>query len=354
VDRAVLVTGTIIAALLIALVALSSLLEYANPVFVNGSDTASRIDDVLGNMIAARYPDIAVGPARCPLLLNLTGKRTARCTLPVGENDMRVEVEKPYVRGFVPVFRNLDGIFVRRDAERTIAAQLADRYGETFDVRCPGPAVRVVDEAMPVTCSIAASDVLRRGIEVHVSGQDGDVRAEELASIPSRAERVFGREIAERKEGSIAIPGRAMESYVRGSASADARGEVGRRGLAGTAHCPPRIALHEGGLTTCTVRVGGVSLTYDVHFEKGPGLYVQAQKRIEVVALLREIATRYYERPTYTGGKPLAARVDCGAGRVAFVEPGSSVPCTVRISNETRSFAFEIDDPEGHFTIVED
>ena len=353
-DRAVLVMGAIVAAVLIGLGALSSLADYARPVFVNGSATASQIDDVMGSMIAARFPDVAVGRAHCPVVLNLTGKRTALCGLPVAAGEMRVRIAIPNEGGYPPPFQNLDALFVTREAERTIAARFAEQYGEPFDVRCPGAAVRVVADHTSVTCSIEAPDVLRRGVDVGVSGQDGDVRVPDLASVPTRAARVFGREIAEQKEGSVAIPGRAMESYVLGSASADAGGAVGRRGLTGAAHCPPHIVLYEGGLTTCTVRVGGLVLTYDVHFEKGPGLYVQARKQIEVVALLRDIATRYFERPQYTGGKPLAAYVDCGAARVAFVEPGSSVPCTAKVGNDTHSFTFEISDAEGHFSIVDD
>jgi hypothetical protein len=102
------------------------------------------------------------------------------------------------------------------------------------------------------------------------------------------------------------------------------------------------------------VLVGGLALTYDVHFEKGPDLYVQAQKQIEIIALLRDIAMRYFERPQYTGGKPLAAYVDCRAARVAFVEPGSGLPCKVKVGNDTRAFSFEIGDAEGHFSIVDD
>ena len=352
-DRAVLIAAAVLAAIVVSFGALWALREYARPVFVNGHDTAIRIDDVEGDMIAARFPDAAVGPARCPPLLNLTGTRTALCTLPIAAGEMHFEVQQPYVRGLPPAFHEVDALFVARDAERSIAAQLAERYGEPFDVRCPGPAVRVVD-ATPVTCSVEAADVPRRGIDVHAVGQDGSVQAEELASVPTRLTRVFGRAVAERKQGSIVVSGRAMESFVQGSASADAGGEVGRRGLIGAAHCPARIALREGGHTVCTVIVGGLPLTYDVHFEKGPGLYVQSQKRIEVVALLREIAARYFSRPKFTGGKPLAASVHCEAGPVAFVEPGSSLRCDAKVGKEHFSFDFDVDDPEGHVSIVED
>lgn len=120
-------------------------------------------------------------------------------------------------------------------------------------------------------------------------------------------------------------------------------------------HCPPRIALREGDHTTCTLSVGGLRLRYDVHFEKGIGLAVSADQQIEPLARLREIATRYFERPRQTGGKPLLAHVDCGAKKVALVEPGTAVPCTAKVGDDDDiPFTFRIDDAQGDFTIVED
>ena len=73
-----------------------------------------------------------------------------------------------------------------------------------------------------------------------------------------------------------------------------------------------------------------------------------------MIAVLREIAARYFERPAFTGGMPLAAHVDCGKAAVAFVEPGTSVPCTASVGDRRYSFSFEIDDANGAFSIVED
>ncbi len=79
---------------------------------------------------------------------------------------------------------------------------------------------------------------------------------------------------------------------------------------------------------------------------------MQARQRSLVVALLRDVAIRYFERTTYTGGRPLLPRVDCGTDPVAFVEPGSSVPCTATVGDKKYAFAFQVNDPEGGFTIV--
>jgi hypothetical protein len=185
-----------------------------------------------------------------------------------------------------------------------------------------------------------------------VSGHDGDVYAEELSGVTKRAARILGADAAARTEGGVDVDGHAMERYVRGSASADFRGEVGRRGLVGAARCPSRIALREGGRTTCTVNVGGLPLRYDITFEKGPGLVATAEKKIEVLAALREIATRFFSRAVYTGGKPLLVSIDCGAAPVAFIEPGSSVPCTANVGQDRYGFAFRFTDASGGFSIV--
>ena len=350
-DRFVLVMAAIVTAVLIACGTLWALREYATPLFVNGPETADRIDQEVGDLIAARFPAAAVGAAHCPPFLDLTGHRTAECTLPVSGAELHLVIDSDFVRRIAPAPGTTDALFVAPDAERTLAAQLTQRFGERFEVRCPGPEVRVISRA-PAICSVEAPDLARRGIEVTAYGYAGAVYAEPLRGLSTRAERIFGRDVAERTEGSVVIAGSALERYVQGDASADERGEPGRRGLVGRARCPSRIVLREGSHATCTVRVGGLPLRYDVHFEKGLGLRVDTPRNIMVVAALREIAVRYFERPHFTGGKPTLSHVDCGRAAVVLVEPGSSVPCTAKVGADTYSFVFQIDDATGGFRIL--
>ncbi len=350
-DRAALWAALVIAGVLLAYGALSLLREYADPVFINGGQTASRIDAQMGDTIAARFPAVAIGPASCPPVLNLTGRRTGHCVLPVAGSELRIDVGKsgPYAR---PELESANALFVARDAEVALRAQLLARYGEPFDVRCPGPDVRVIVSG-GVTCSVEAPDVLRRGIEVTVSGISGAVFAEKLPGIDTREARTFGADVASRTEGGVTVTGAAMERYIRESAAAEANGEVARRGLLGAVHCPPHIVLREGSRRKCTLWAGGLPLRYDVRFEKGLGMYLEVDQQIQPLAQLREIATRYFERPRYTEGKPLQARVDCGVEKVVFVEPGSTVPCTVKVGKESIDFAFQFFDRQGGFTIEE-
>ena len=351
VDRAVLLVALVAAGVLIALGAYFVLGEYVRPAFVNGPATAERIDTEVGHIVAARFPNITVGAARCPRVLNLTGDARGRCALPVGDTELHFDLVKMSDTGDAEL-QGVDALFVATYAERVLAAQLAERYGEPFDVRCPGAPVRVLDRGEKLACSVEAPDVPRRGDEVTVSGHDGAAYANELAGVTTRAVRILGADVATRTEGSIEVDGHAMERYVRGSASADFHGEVGRRRLVGAARCPSPIVLREGGRTTCTVRVGGLPLRYDVTFEKGPGLAVTAGKKIEVIAVLREIAARFFERPVYTGGKPLLATIDCGKAAVAFIEPGSIIPCTAKVGENEYGFAFRFTDASESFSLV--
>lgn len=334
--------------------ALFALHDYATPRFVNGGDMARRIDAEMGDVIVARFARVAVGAAQCAPVIDVTANRKGRCVLPVAGSELRVDIEQ-YGPNSPPVLTNADALFVTPDAETALRAQLLERYGEPFDVHCPGPDVRLIAEEEPtVTCSVEAPDVLRRGISVTVIGIQGDLHAEEIPSVPKRAERTFGTAVASRKDGSVSVGGPAMERYIRDSAAADARGEVAGLGLLGAVHCPGRIVLHEGDRTTCTLWAGGLPLRYDVRFEKGLGLYVETDQGIEPVAQIREYAARYFERPQYTGGKPLAVRVDCGAQKVAFVEPGTSVSCTATVGQDERSFTFHYNDRNGDFAVSED
>jgi hypothetical protein len=248
-------------------------------------------------------------------------------------------------------FSAVDALFVRHDGERTIAGHLEQMYGERFAVRCPGAAARVLRGLESVSCEIEAPDVTGRTITVRPYGYGGDVIAGELPSVEPREARVLGADVAARREGSVAVAGPALERYVRGSTASQARGEVGRRGLVGRAHCPPRAVLHEGSHVRCTVVVADVTLRYDVHFEKGLGLRVEPDTSVAVVAPLREVATRYFKRRNSMGGAPLHVDVNCGTVPVIVVEPGSTLRCLADVGDGSFDFTFRFTDAQGGFTI---
>ena len=100
------------------------------------------------------------------------------------------------------------------------------------------------------------------------------------------------------------------------------------------------------------MRIASLTQQYDVHFDKGSGLRFDTEKSVAVVPALRDVATRYFERPTYTGGTPANVHVDCGRDLVVFVEPGSALPCVANVGAKEIGFHVAILDPTGSFTIV--
>lgn len=346
-DRAVLIGAGLLGAVLVSFGALWALRDYAFPVFVNGDVIARQVDRRVGDMIAARNPAVRVGAARCPPLLDLTGRRSARCAIPIAGDELAVDVAMRSDRRDLEV-HEVDVLFVRRTGERSIADDLEQQHGEPFAVQCPGAAVRVLHAPPFVTCEIEAPDLSRRQVSLPFV-YSGNLGVGGVGSLMSRAARVLGTAVAERREGSVTIAGSALERYLRGSAAYLSDGEVGRRGLLGAARCPSRIVLHEGTHVRCTVVIADVTLTYDVHFEKGLGLRTDPSSSVAVIAPLREIAARYFGRRST--GRTSHVDVNCGTIPVIVAEPGSTLRCFGDDGVGSFYFTFRFTDAQGGFTI---
>jgi hypothetical protein len=347
VDRA-LIFVLVIAIGCLMLAGLWTKRAYLAPVLVSGKNFESLIDGEIADMTAARNPSVSVGHAHCPFFLDLTEARVVRCTLPVSDAQMSIRVATDDTQHPVVVSEN--ALIVLPDAERRIAGLLELQYGERFDVHCPGSRVRLINNDDSFVCWVAAADVERRRLEVDVSGSDLGPRA--LKHVPTRLERLFGRAVAEQRSGGVELAGPVVETYVRGSAAGQGKGEMGRRGLVGRAHCPRVVALHGRSHVRCTVQVGGPAEIYDARFDEGRGLEIEAQSTAIVLPAVREVAERYFERTWDTGGKPFRAVVDCGRQSVALVEPGAFVPCTATIGGDKANFAIRVLDQQGSYDFV--
>ena len=351
-DRTVLIAAAVLAAVLVCFGTLWALHDYAQPVFVNGDRVARNTDIMVGDMIAARFPDIHVGSARCPELLDLTGERSARCTIPIAGDELAISAAVRRDGRGVKV-ESVDALFVTRDGERTIARRLEEMYGERFAVRCPGAAVRVVEPPATVSCTAEAPDTMRRALEVAPYGDLGAVHFGELGGVTTREARILGAVVAARREGSVMVAGPALERYLRGSAAFLNQGEVGRRGLVGAVHCPPQLVLHEGTHARCTVAVADVVLSYDVHFEKGLGLRADHDTSVAVVPALREFALRYFQRRGIDVHVPSHVDVNCGTIPAIAEEPGSTLRCRADVIGAPFFFNFRFLDADGGFTMEE-
>lgn len=314
-----------------------------HPVMLSGEDAQQLVDIEAGRMLAARHPGIAVGPARCPFLLNLTGGRREECTIPVAGKTMRVNVVRHEAGGggleiVSYAVRDVDALVVKSDAERRVASQLGERYGVPFTVRCDGPPVRVIPINEKFECRIDAPTIYADRDAVKAVDRDGDVVADSLPSGDTALVRFLGREIAERKNGGVDFPGERLERYLRATAGSPSQHEelVARR-LIRSVRCPKRVVL--GGLkrVTCAERLAGTEVKAGVRFDEGRGLVVE-QPAVVVVKALQEISQRYYEDRMRAAHRKPTSRVHCdvsdesgavqrAAREVAVVEPGDEVLC---------------------------
>lgn len=322
---------------------------YLHPIFANGNETALRIDSQIGDMLAARVPALDVGHAACPMILDLTNHRLDRCTIPVSGAVLPVVVtvhagEKPGL--FVD-----EALVVTANAERRLVESLDATYGEHFTARCPGPAVRVFPRPEAFSCSVEAPDLARTNIDVTSGGLDSAVYPASLAHISTRETRMLGQDTAERREGGVVLDGSTLARYLREKAASDADGAVGRRGLVGPARCPRRVVLNARARARCTVVIGNRTESYDARFDEGRGFVVEGEHTVVVIAAVREIATRYFEREAQSGGKPLRAVVDCGRNSVALLEPGATLPCTIEAGGQKRAFSARVTDDAGALAV---
>jgi hypothetical protein len=280
-------------------------------------------------MLAVYHPELAVGRAHCPFLLNLTGPGShARCTVPVGQHTLRIDVVSDY--GSDEKLVDVDSLIVERDAEHDLVADLARRYAEPFTVHCEGDPVRIVPAREAAECTATGPDGLRKTLSAWHRGYTGSLGAGSLAGAETLVERTLGRDAAERRYGGLTLNGRDVERYLAASAGDAERDDLLRRGLLRTPHCPPRLSLHDSTHVFCFVPVGEKTVRYDLRFDQGRGLQIDAKGSAFAVAALNELGTRYFERSMRNGGAPQKVIVDCGPARVVVLEPGDDVRCVLR------------------------
>jgi hypothetical protein len=328
----------------------STLHDATHPVFLSGDDARTWIDEEAGTMLAARHPGVTIGNARCPYLLNLTGRHTERCTIPIGKDEFRIDV----ARSETFELRDVDALVVKRDAERELTDDLTLEYGVPFTVRCDGPPVRVVPIRTDFSCAIDAPDIFADRIDVEAIGRDDRLIPHHLKSGDSREARMLGRDVTEKTEGGVTIAGPVVERYLHEITGGILHAELVRRGLLGAAHCPPRLVLSSDSKhATCTVRAGDRSVRYDLRFDKGRGLVIDAQQ-VAVIPVLRELAKRYYQRLWSTNGKVAAVGVTCGSHDVVVVEPGTTLPCKAWAGDNKAWFVVKIRDAAGNVSFADD
>jgi hypothetical protein len=335
--------AVLLALLLTSGCASTSLKDALHPHFLGGKDAEAWIDRRVGNMLAVYHPGLAIGRAHCPFLLNLTGPHShARCTLPVEQATLRIDVVSDY--GSDEKLRDVDSLVVERDAEHDLVANLARAYTEPYTVHCDGDPIRVVPARESVECTATGPDGLRKTLQAWPRGYTGGLSGSSLAGAETVAEHTLGRDAVERRHGDLTLNGRDVERLLAATVGGTEREDLVRRGLLRAPHCPPRVSLRGSAHVFCFVPVGATTLRYDLRFDQGRGLQVEAPGSVFAVAALNELGARYFERSMRNDGAPQKAVVDCGHAQVVvLVEPGDDVHCVLQTFRAKRAVSITME-----------
>jgi hypothetical protein len=292
--------------------------------FFAGSDAQTWVDHDVGDMVAAYQPQLDVGPAHCPFLISLNSG--GRCTVPVNGRPLRVDVVA--ARGQNPPMRlqAVDAVFVVKTAEAAATAALRRTFAADFTVRCPGKPVQI--RSQPVECAATGPDGLRKPLVLDLRGYTGAaVVRTDLGGYSTAAERIFGVETMAQHSGTLTVAGPAVERYIAATSGLLLDDDETSRHHAAP-RCPARITVRDGRKASCTLHFGTSALPYEVRFDEGRGLLIEADHQaLDVIALDRLVRVMA-ERRARRLGHPVAYAVSCASTDVVVVEPGEILECT--------------------------
>lgn len=324
-----------------------------SPKFVSGTDAARRVDIEFGGTIAAHDPGVAIGRASCPLLVDVSGNRPGRCTLPVAGGVMRVDVG---ASSSPAAIRSPDAVVVRSVTESAIIAMLAARA--RFVVRCPGPPAQVVANGTRISCALSrggkSAGVARI---VYYSSFDGPYLISPKLPYHPRANPLYGLAVTSQTATRVTADGARMARYLASIAGANQHDALVRRGLIRGAQCPPKIVLTPETSLTCSVNLGGSFLEYDLRFDTGRGAVVDTESVVLIVADITASLRRYFLHalPLVDPRAPAGTRIriDCGPDAVALLAPGESLPCTAYAGSDAFAVSAQLLNGSGDvaFTI---
>lgn len=121
---------------------------------------------------------------------------------------------------------------------------------------------------------------------------------------------------------------------------------------AGEPLCPSKVKQQAGLTFTCTIPVGGKSLTYEVTQKDGKG-NVRIMPTKAVISRAKAVAT-LKDRLAKGNPEAISIAVDCGKEALLILAPAATFRCAVTVVNpegtETGSISVKVDDVRGNVT----
>ena len=123
----------------------------------------------------------------------------------------------------------------------------------------------------------------------------------------------------------------------------------------GPATCPAKLAGVQKrvpiGTYTCTVQIEGVSAPYTVVVSEGGFLKGGVYKIAPAKAIIDLTKVVGFVRASLDEKEAVDAKIVCGKGVVAILEPNSTIICTVTVGGSPQNYTFVVKDVNGTIAI---
>jgi hypothetical protein len=243
-----------------------------------------------------------------------------------------------------------DSIVAASDANRDLEAQLFRRYGRWFTVNCGPQSVIVLPRDTHFSCSATLPGTRITAIDAVAGGFGFGVDASRVSALQPREDTTFGRYLSH--PGTPVVPGPVLARYVHDSAFTELHGELIGSRLVGAATCPPRVALADSSPHVfCTVRIDGAPVRYEI-WHDFHGVNVENARAGVDTGRVRQYAQRYVDLQMAANGRTEHVAVSCGRDRIVFVDPGTTLPCTLTLSGYTMPLNALVADADGHVQLM--
>ncbi|MBV8281746.1 MAG: DUF4333 domain-containing protein [Candidatus Eremiobacteraeota bacterium] len=302
------------------------------------------IDTKLGGYLASYDSGLKIGPSRCPDHIDVSGGKTARCTLEVDGGELPIRVV--YFGPPQNFKANFDGVFVEMNrVEKLEQEQLLNDYRISAKVHCPGSRVALLKVGATFKCAVEGSPKVS-SVAVKVLNDKGMIYTYDPPGLTK--DEPFAAPVAAHRQGQRSVvDGRALEHWITTSARIlNSVTSTRKHNL--SASCPTMVDLSGKNRAVCILSVDEYHVRQAVWIDNVNGIRSRPLDALVDKTYVQRFAQNdINNRLTEHGLQPDAA-IDCGTG-VIVVTPPATFNC--KMTGGGRKFRLEVvvDDASGGF-----
>jgi hypothetical protein len=315
---------------------------------VSGTDVQRVIDTKISPSIRVALAGITVGPSRCPQRLDVSFGRTEYCVLPVGTDEIPIEVSRhtPYSQADVKLRGTI--VPMSRLAEMA-ASDIAVEYGKTVRLDCGG-GVELLEAGRHVRCTLAGTREPYADVEMP---SENRFVTHELGAGPGRIELAMEPYLARHRAGlSTIVPGRVIEPYVRLDFLHRLVGQPERQARFQGASCPPSSDLSGAKRAICRISYAGGTAHYSAWIDDREGPRADAIDALIDTRLVSDSILATIRARLQAFGRTDLATVNCGPDRTFVAAVGAAFVCRALVGRDTVYADVRVVDSSGRIEFL--